>query len=308
MKASVIIPAYNASTTLPLALEALTRQDSTDFEVVVVDDASTDGTGRIAKAHGGGLDLHLLRCPENLGRALARNFGVANSHGEIVLLLDSDIEVCPGYVAAHLALHQIEARAAGVGALRYPPHLAKRALARYYSTRGGAKVGVGQDLPGRYFVSGLASFPRRLFDEAGRFDRRFSVYGEDQELGLRLKKLGARLRYVPSAVGYHHHLRPVLEMLDLLEHYGRESIPRILDLHPEFARELYVEDLAKTSSSSTLTARVRDLAASELFFRPFSHLAQRFSHQWLPAPLLTYLIWAAYRKGFKQARHPSSQD
>jgi glycosyltransferase involved in cell wall biosynthesis len=307
MKASVVIPAYNAGATLPLALDALTRQNSSDFEVVVVDDASTDGTGRAAKAHAGGLDLHLLRCPENLGRALARNFGVENSRGEIVLLLDSDIEACPEYVGAHLELHQTQTRAAGVGALRYPPPLAKYALARYYSTRGGAKIGPGRPLPGRYFVSGLASFSRQIFEEAGQFDRRFSVYGEDQELGLRLKKLGANLRYLPAAVGYHHHLRPLPEMLGLLERYGRESIPRILELHPEFAAELCVDDLLVQSPVATPTGRVRNLAAAELFFRPLARLAERYSHHWLPAPLLTYLIWAAYRQGFKSSRIANSQ-
>jgi len=298
MKATIVIPAYNAVETLPLTLQALNRQEATGFEVVVVDDASTDDTSQAARDHAGMLDLRVLRCRENRGRAQARNFGVEQARSEIILLLDSDIEPSPGYLSAHLALHESLERAVGIGALRYPPYLANQALARYNATRGGAKVPPGQELPGRYFISGLASFPKALFEAAGKFDPRFSFYGEDQELGLRFKKLGAHLRYVREAVGYHHHLRPLKEMLDLLEIYGRESIPRILELHPEFAAELFVDDLFVDSTNSPITRLGRRLAAAGIFYRPLASFAHKYSSGWLPPPLLTYLIWAAYRRGF----------
>jgi glycosyltransferase involved in cell wall biosynthesis len=305
MKASIVIPAYNAAQTISLTLDALARQETSEFEVIVVDDASTDGTSHEVKAHAGGLDLRLLRHPENQGRAAARNFGIDRARGDIMLLLDADIEVNPGYLPAHLALHQTRDRAVGVGALRYPSHLANKALPRYYITRGGAKIPPGQELPGRYFASGLASFPRSLFEEAGRFNPQFDFYGEDQELGLRFKKLGSHLFYVPEAIGYHHHLRPLGEMLDLLERYGSESIPRLLELHPEFAAELYVDDLVSSSPVRRMTAIGRRLITAEVWFRPLARLAEALSNHRLPAPLLTYLIWAAYRRGFEKAMRSS---
>jgi glycosyltransferase involved in cell wall biosynthesis len=302
MKASVVIPAYNAAATLPLVLEALTRQDTSDFDVVVVDDASTDGTGRTAKAHGGGLDLLVLRCPENLGRAKARHFGIDNSQGEVLLLLDADIEPIPEYLATHLSLHAEHPRSVGVGRMRFPSELAGKALARYTMTRGAAKVAAGAALPGKYFISCLASFPRALYEESGGFDLSFRSWGgEDLELGLRFQKIGAHLVNLPGAVGYHHHLRPLPEMLQVLENYGRESIPRILELHPEFAAELYVDDLIASSNATTFTVGLRNLAASELIYHSLARLAGAFSSQWLPAPLLTYLFWAAYRMGYKSS-------
>ncbi len=95
MKTSIVIPAFNASQTIGLVLHALTKQDVSDFEVILVDDASTDDTVETAGIFTENLDLHIYKLPENVGRARARNFGVEKSTGEIVLLVDSDIEAVP---------------------------------------------------------------------------------------------------------------------------------------------------------------------------------------------------------------------
>ena len=301
MKASIIIPAYNASATLGIVLQALIQQDFTDFEVIVVDDASTDNTSQIAESFTGALDLRLFRPEENLGRARARNFGVEKSRGEIVLLLDSDIEAVPDYVSAHLALHEEESRAVGVGVLRYPPTLAKKALACYYATRGGARLKPGQPLPGKYFVSCLASFRRTLFDEIGGFHPGFRLYGgEDLELGLRFEKSGARLVYLPGAIGYHHHLRTLKEVVSTLERYGRHGIPLVLDRHPEFAREMALDDVMPglSGKANIISGILRRLLTSSVFAVPLLEIASRLEAHRLPSGLLTYLHYCAYRRGF----------
>ncbi len=305
MTASIVIPAYNASATIGLVLAALTRQDFFDFEVILIDDASTDNTVELAAEFSTKLSLNIHRIEENLGRARARNFGVEKSSGEVVLLLDSDIETISNYVSSHLALHERQSRAVGVGALRYPPHLAKKALARYYSSRGGERLKPGEALPGKAFLSCLASFPRSLFDELGGFHAGFRIYGgEDLELGLRFQKSGAALTYLPSAIGYHHHLRTLKEVVRTLAEYGKHGIPQVLDLHPDFAVQMKLDDLHKGTFNQKRI--LRTIATSGIFFRPLLEIASAFESNKLPSALLTYLIYCSCRRGYAQSLRSGS--
>ncbi|MEO9255789.1 MAG: glycosyltransferase family A protein, partial [Tepidiformaceae bacterium] len=83
---SVIIPMYNSARYIAAALESVYAQDFTSFEIIVVDDGSTDGSADIARAHGTAL---LLR-QENLGPAAARNAGLRGANGTLIAFLDSD--------------------------------------------------------------------------------------------------------------------------------------------------------------------------------------------------------------------------
>jgi glycosyltransferase involved in cell wall biosynthesis len=299
MTISIVIPAFNAAKTIGLVLEALIRQEGSDFEVILVDDASTDDTSRIASAYSDRFDLKVLRPEENLGRARARNFGVRNSSGELVLLLDSDIETIPTYVATHVALHTKEHKAVGIGALRYPPHLAGKALARYYSSRGGAKLKPGEALPGKAFISCLASFRRSLFDEVSGFHEGFRIYGgEDLELGLRFQKSDTTMVYLPSAIGYHHHLRTIKEVVRTLEAYGEHGIPQVLKLHPDFAEEIGLEDL--WVGKATIKTFLRSLVTNDIVGHPVLETASLFENGKLPALLISYLIYRSYRKGYSK--------
>src|SRR5262245_59487086 len=116
MRISVVINTYNKEGTLPRVLEALERQEGIDraaFEVVVRDDGSTDGTWsrlqEIAPRWQG-----RLRCSrgENTGVSEARNIGVREANGEVVVILADDIVASSRLVAEHLRL-QDEERAAG---------------------------------------------------------------------------------------------------------------------------------------------------------------------------------------------------
>jgi glycosyltransferase involved in cell wall biosynthesis len=302
MDVSIIIPAYNAASTIGLVLSALAHQDFPDFEVVVVDDSSEDDTTDIAAGFSDQLNLRLLRLSSNAGRAHARNCGVEESMGEIILLLDADIEVVPSYVSMHRDLYESELTVVGVGALKYPPPLARKAMGRYYSRRGAAQLDPGQPLPGRYFISGLASFRRSLFTRVGGFDEAFRFYGEDQELGLRFQKVGAHLLHLPNAVGYHHHLRPFDEILATLDKYGFEGIPLVLERHPEFARDLRLEDLTGNPPMSWFKGAIRRFAVNPLFNAPLAAFVKYFESYPLPSPLLTYLIYSAYRRGYIRYR------
>jgi glycosyltransferase involved in cell wall biosynthesis len=88
---SVVIPVCNGAETLHACLESVYRSAFSDFEVVVVDDGSVDGTAAVARS----FPCKLLQLPKNLGAATARNTGARESHGPILFFLDADILIRP---------------------------------------------------------------------------------------------------------------------------------------------------------------------------------------------------------------------
>jgi glycosyltransferase involved in cell wall biosynthesis len=95
MKVSVIIPAYNAEQTLPLALRSLAAPPGHELEVIVVDDRSTDRTVDVARA----LADHVVVMEKNSGPSLARNQGARLASGEVLLFMDADVELLPDTLA-----------------------------------------------------------------------------------------------------------------------------------------------------------------------------------------------------------------
>ncbi|MDE5650892.1 MAG: glycosyltransferase, partial [Duncaniella sp.] len=93
---SVIIPAYDAQEYLPEAIRSVLAQSFPDYELLVVDDGSTDRTASIAVATAGGDSRFRLLSKSNGGLADARNYGVANARGEWIAFLDSDDSLYPG--------------------------------------------------------------------------------------------------------------------------------------------------------------------------------------------------------------------
>ncbi len=88
---SVIVPVYNGRLQLPRCLEALRVSEFADFEVLVVDDCSTDNTREIAERFG----ARYLRTPRNLGPGGGRNLGAAHARGEVLIFVDADVVVAP---------------------------------------------------------------------------------------------------------------------------------------------------------------------------------------------------------------------
>lgn len=301
MKISIIIPAFNASSIINLVLDALTHQSYSDFEVILVDDASTDNTVEYSSHFSDRLNLQIHRLSENIGRARARNYGVQKASGELLLFLDADIVPVDDYIKIHLELHQTHLRSVGVGVQRFPSYLNKKPLARYFARRGGAKLKPEQTLPGKYFVSNVASLPKALFEEVGGFNPAFRHWGgEDQELGLRLQKAKMNLTVLPAAVGIHHHLRSLKELRTILVNYGHQGIPIVLQQHPEFAGDLRLEDLHPPDNFPVkkFISLSRRLFTSGIIFTPVFGFSRLFENIYLPSPLITYIIYRSYRQGY----------
>ena len=101
MDVSIIVPAWNAKAFLGGALASAAAQDGVTYEIIVADDASTDGTGDIAEAFGG--HVRCLRLQRNGGPAAARNAALAAANGDWIAVLDADDAFLPGRLARLLA-------------------------------------------------------------------------------------------------------------------------------------------------------------------------------------------------------------
>jgi GT2 family glycosyltransferase len=190
-RVSVIIPAYNAEDYLAETLRSVDAQGYRDWEVVVADDASTDGTVEVAE--GFGRRFTVLRAESNEGPATARNRAIAASSGELLAFLDSDDLWRRDYLERMVTLHDDgRVRNAQIGIVACD--------ARILGPRGFLRQTCGdlQGYPDAVTLTSLlasnsiyggALSPRALVDDAGGFCP--DLFGtEDYDLWLRLVELG----------------------------------------------------------------------------------------------------------------------
>ncbi len=226
MFVSVVIPTYNRKPILEKCLIALENQDPDvvidGYEVIVVDDGSTDGTPIWLKSQASRYPHVRLVEQEHRGPAQGRNRGVDNSIGEVIVFIDSDLVVTRSFLTSHI-----------------------KALCRSWKNRGdrlcftyGAVINTAnfqnptfephklQDLSWAYFATGNVAIDKKVLELSGLFDTGFHLYGwEDLELGERLRQMGVKLVKCPKAVGYHWH--PALSL---------EQIPHLIKVERERAK------------------------------------------------------------------------
>lgn len=203
---SVVIPTYNRWPILEKCLTALEEQTPSGeiegYEVVVVDDGSTDGTPARLRQEASRFPHVRLIEQAHGGPAEGRNRGVDAARGDVIVFIDSDLVVTPVFLLSHA-----------------------RALQRSWTQRGnrlcftyGAVINTAnfedpsaerhklRDLSWAYFATGNVAIDRAVLQQSGLFDTSFRLYGwEDLELGERLRQMGVELIKCPEAVGYHWH-------------------------------------------------------------------------------------------------------
>lgn len=217
---SVVIPTYNRLPILQKCLSALEDQrlsasDIQGYEVVVVDDGSTDGTLAWLEEEREHLPHVRWFEQEHQGPAAARNLGVKQAQGDTIIFIDSDLVVTESFLSCHAqALREGEEKLGSdrlftYGAVINTCNFDEPTAEPYKLT----------DFSAAYFATGNVAIARHWLEKAGLFDTQFQLYGwEDLELGVRLKNLGLKLIKCPQAVGYHWH--PAFSL---------EQIPRMID-------------------------------------------------------------------------------
>jgi glycosyltransferase involved in cell wall biosynthesis len=208
---SVVIATYNRGPILEKCLRALLAQtlDAAVFEIVIVDDGSTDDTPalveRLQAEHPAGPAWQYL-WQANQGRSRARNVGIELSRGSLVVFIDSDVVVIPTFLQEHANGHD----AAGKRKV-FVQGLAVNTDC--FDDPTSTPVGPGA-FSAAFFATNNVSVPRPFLREVGGFDEAFTEYGwEDLELGLRLKAIGVGMVRSRAARGFHWH--PAFTLDDL---------------------------------------------------------------------------------------------
>ena len=212
MKASIIIPCWNGMSFLPACLEAVQAQVPQTDEVIVVDDASADGSADyVAETFP---HYRLIRNPRNLGFPGSGNAGLRVSSGDVLILLNQDAIVQPGWIGAIKQAFDLQQVGIVGCKILYPDgRTIQHAGGRLNPvTLEGFHTGFGEldngqyDTPGEVdFVTGAALALRRtLYQRIGGLDEQFSPgYYEDVDLCLRATRAGYAVMYWPSAVVHH---------------------------------------------------------------------------------------------------------
>ncbi|MBI3926076.1 MAG: glycosyltransferase [Armatimonadetes bacterium] len=212
LRFSVVIPTYNRRETLAVVLPSLRDQTfpSSRYELLLCDAGSTDGTRELIES----LAIANLRWlpGADRGRAGARNRGIENARGEIILFTDADIIADPELLSQHDRYHVAHPGDAVVGCEIQVNNLAEHEEYRRAPERHARHRATRRFLPWHYFLTGNASVDRKALIEVEMFDEGFTGYGhEDLELGYRLVRRGLKIRYSPGAINYHWHPVPFAE-------------------------------------------------------------------------------------------------
>jgi GT2 family glycosyltransferase len=202
---SVIIPVYNGGSQLELCLDAVLASDFQDYEVIVVDDGSTDGSAEVARARG----VEVLRLDVRSGPAAARNRGAGHARGEVLMFLDADVVVRRDTLARVAAF--FDARRSGATAVSSAVaavHGSAAAVFGSYDDTPAAGNFVSQyknllhhfvhqhsSNEAETFWAGCGAVRREAFEAVGGFDERKyrTPSVEDIELGRRLRREGFRV-------------------------------------------------------------------------------------------------------------------
>lgn len=205
---SIVIPTYNRQPILEKCLSALESQQFNPqssiagYEIIVVDDGSTDDTVNWLQSHPAEFPhVHLFQ-QDHQGPAAARNLGVGQAQGDTIIFIDSDLVVTERFLQSHAdALLQAEQQLGHDRLFTYG-----RVINTCNFNHPTSEPFKLTDFSAAYFATGNVAIARHWLEKAGLFDTRFQLYGwEDLELGVRLKQLGLTLIKCPAAVGYHWH-------------------------------------------------------------------------------------------------------
>jgi GT2 family glycosyltransferase len=212
---SVVVCTYNGSRTIRDCMEGLRKLEYPNFEVVVVNDGSTDGAGDIAAEYG-----YKVITTENRGLSSARNTGMRAAKGEIVAYIDDDARPDPHWLT-YLAATFLRTDYVGIGGPNLPPP-DDGPIAECVSNSPGGPVHVlltdevAEHIPGCNMA-----FRKSALEAIGGFDTQFRIAGDDVDVCWRLQQRGGTLGFSPAAMVWHHRRNSVKAYWKQQKNYGK---------------------------------------------------------------------------------------
>ncbi|MFQ6618418.1 MAG: glycosyltransferase family 2 protein [Fidelibacterota bacterium] len=251
ISASIIIPTYNNLENLKCLLKSFENQTvpGEKYEIIVVDDGSTDGTREFITERIKSYPIKYIRHAENKGLPAARNSGIKSSAGAVLIFIDSDMEVVDDFIKEHLKLLNFDNHAGFVGNVKQKIKMKDSKFSKFLNrkNRGARGFREGETIPCKMVLFGNASIKRELIYEAGFFDERIRGYGGHEiDFAARLYALGkGGFVFNPRAISYHRHERDFESTLKLLEDFGRGTLGYIISKNPHLKYDYNVHLLEK---------------------------------------------------------------
>ena len=225
---SVVVPVYNGETTLPACLDALSTQTLPPeaYEIIVVDDGSTDGSVEVARRFG----VRIVS-QANAGPAAARNRGAELAQGRILLFTDADCEPVPDWLEQMTAVFNGSEVVGAKGTYRTRQ---RGVVARFVQLEYEDRYDRMADQDSIDFIDTYsAAYRRGIFLASGGFDTTFPTASvEDQELSFRLAERGHRLVFIPDAHVFHMHDSTLWEYIRRKFWIGYWKV-QVMQTHPE---------------------------------------------------------------------------
>lgn len=226
---SIVVASYNGERTLRSCLQSLSSLNYAPYEVILVDDGSTDATARVASEFP---QVRFIRHERNLGLSVARNTGIAAASGEIIAFTDSDCRADEDWLR-YTVNDLLRSDFVGVGGPNLlPPEDSAVAAAVMASPGGPAHVMLtdrqAEHIPGCNMV-----FYKWALQEIGGFDPIFERAGDDVDVCWRLQQSGSKIGFSPAGFVWHYRRSTVSDYLKQQQGYG-DAEGLLLRKHPEY--------------------------------------------------------------------------
>ena len=225
-KASVVVCSYNGAKTLDRCLTSLKEINYPSYEVILVDDGSTDNTQEIAASHNWVKNVR----QENKGLSFARNVGAHASCGDVIVYTDSDCMADPDWLY-YLMGTLLSGDYAGVGGPNISPPAENWVQACVSAAPGGPNHVLLTDVVAEHIPGCNMAFHRWAFDQVGGFDPEYRKAGDDVDFCWRLQQSGGVIAFSPAAIVWHYRRFTLQAFRKQQEGYGEaESMLRFQHL------------------------------------------------------------------------------
>ena len=220
---SVVIPAYNSEATIAKLLNAVTSENYNSYECIVIDDCSTDKTVGVIKSFS---NVKYIKMSKNSGPSAARNRGIDESRGDIIIFIDSDIVPISGFIAEFMRLFSVNPDISAISGIYSKESLFYdgmvedyRNLQFHYWKK--SSLGTGSN-----FVASIGAAKKEDILEIGKFNTKYKKADvEDYEIGHRFEQYGKKILVTDSVQGRHNAENTMSKLMNVLFNRTREYVP-----------------------------------------------------------------------------------
>jgi exo-beta-1,3-glucanase (GH17 family) len=318
---SVIVCTRNGAATLRTCLESLVALNYPDFEVLVIDDGSTDPTAEIAQS----FDRVLYHRQEHAGLSVARNRGMQLATGTVLAYTDDDCIAHPGWLL-HLSHAFSETDAVAAGGPNIPPPPRSRTERLVAAAPGAPAHVLLDDVEAEHLPGCNLAIRKVALAAIGGFRAEFVAAGDDVDVCWRLREAGGRLIFVPGAMVWHHRRFTIPAYLKQQSGYGRAEA-LLMKTHPgrfgmlggaRWRGGIYGDvQPAEHPGEGTIFHGPYGLGAFQVIYASSGYrwwdtftgllwialllLALACRQPWIAAGVLLFALWSAWRTGSRNA-------